>query len=149
MNGALPKIPRLSAEAAIPLEEGEPVFQAPWEARVFAMTLFLCDQGQYTWKEFQELLIDEITSRVAPGQAGADSTPPYYEHWLSAFEQLLGKKGVVIGEHLETRAAELASSPSRYDDHEDADHDHDDHAAPEGHEARPLGDGVPHGRGTG
>jgi Nitrile hydratase beta subunit len=61
------RIPRLSGEAAIPLQEGEPVFQAPWEARAFAMALALFEQGQYSWKEFQEILIDEIGTAAAHG----------------------------------------------------------------------------------
>jgi nitrile hydratase accessory protein len=120
----MPRIPTFSGQAAVPLQEGEPVFQAPWEARAFAMTLALFEQGQYSWKEFQEILIDEIGS----AGGGGDPSPAYYEHWLSAFEQLLRRKGVIIPEQLEARASEIGAAPSRYDDHEDehADHDHED-----------------------
>ncbi len=118
------RIPRFSGQVAVPLQQGEPVFQAPWEARAFAMTLALFEQGQYSWKEFQEILIDEIESAAVPGAAGLDSSPAHYEHWLRAFEQLLSKKGVIIEEQLEARASELSAAPSRYDDHED---EHDDH----------------------
>jgi nitrile hydratase accessory protein len=121
------RIPRLSGEAAVPLQEGEPVFQAPWEARAFAMALALFEQGQYSWKEFQEILIDEIGTASAHGARAGTPAPAYYEHWLRAFEQLLSKKGVILEEQLEARASELTSTPSRYDDHED---EHDDHQQP-------------------
>jgi nitrile hydratase accessory protein len=121
----MPRIPTFSGQAAVPLQEGEPVFQAPWEARAFAMTLALFEQGQYSWKEFQEILIDEIESSAASGEEGGDTSPAYYEHWLSAVEQLLRRKGVIISGQLETRASELSAAPSRYDDHEDEPTDHD------------------------
>src|SRR5262249_61951348 len=52
---------------AVPRKNGELVFEAPWEGRVFGMAVALYDQRHYTWAEFQRSLIDEI-ARVGEGQ---------------------------------------------------------------------------------
>ena len=51
---------QLGAEVAPPTENGELVFEAPWEARVFALAHHLCDAGLYSWDDFREALIAEI-----------------------------------------------------------------------------------------
>ena len=30
------------------------MFHSPWESRVFAMAVLLCEKGAYTWKTFNE-----------------------------------------------------------------------------------------------
>jgi hypothetical protein len=45
--------------AAIPRRNGEPVFDEPWESRVFGMAVGLCERGFYVWDEFRERLIAE------------------------------------------------------------------------------------------
>jgi nitrile hydratase accessory protein len=73
------------ASPAIPLGDDGPVFTAPWEARVFAMTLQAHEAGVFSWPEWAENLGAELAK---------DPDKAYYEHWLSAFEGLLARKGV-------------------------------------------------------
>jgi nitrile hydratase accessory protein len=110
------RIPDLGAIARIPSKDGEPVFQAPWEARAFAMAVTLFEQRHYTWREFQDRLIAEIAAPGASADPEQSSIAGYYEHWLSALEKLLSEKGLVMADVLEAKVSELASAPAPYDE---------------------------------
>ena len=45
---------RRDGPAAIPRRNGEPVFNEPWESRVFGMAVGLCERGFYDWDEFRD-----------------------------------------------------------------------------------------------
>jgi nitrile hydratase accessory protein len=100
----------LPGPAALPRQNGELVFQAPWEGRVFGLAVALHDRQAYAWDEFRDRLIAEI------GRAEADGEPSsYYERWLASFERLLLEKGLLERAELEARAAAIASGAE--DDH--------------------------------
>ena len=81
----------LSATPSLPLDQdGGPVFEAPWQARVFAMTLQAHEAGVFTWPEWAETLGAELAADTATGS----NTRGYYDHWLCAFEKLLTQKSV-------------------------------------------------------
>lgn len=63
------------------------VFEAPWQAHAFAMTLQLHDQGVFTWPQWAQALTREIRAGQARGEA--DDGSLYYTHWLNALEQLV------------------------------------------------------------
>jgi hypothetical protein len=46
--------------AAPPRRNGELVFAAPWERRLFGVTMALHERGVFAWGEFSAHLIDEI-----------------------------------------------------------------------------------------
>lgn len=93
-----PHIADMGGPAALPRQSGELVFHAPWERRVFAMAVALCEQGFYTWDEFRERLIAEIAAGERRAQQDpAQRAPSYYESWLAAFERLLADKGLAGG----------------------------------------------------
>ena len=73
----------------IPLDAGSPVFKEPWEAKAFAMTLALHEQGVFTWPQWAEALSLQIALAQAAGDA--DLGDPYYQHWLLALESLVKK----------------------------------------------------------
>jgi nitrile hydratase accessory protein len=86
---------------AIPLDCGEPVFAAPWEAHAFAMTLRLHEQGAFTWPEWADALGAEIAA------AGPHAPPSqYYEMWLGALEKLCQHKGLLSRQSIESRQEE-------------------------------------------
>jgi nitrile hydratase accessory protein len=64
-----------------PIEENEPVFQAPWEARAFAMVNHLATSQHFNWSEWTDYLVQEIaaTEQAAPG------SKTYYENWMDAY----------------------------------------------------------------
>jgi nitrile hydratase accessory protein len=70
---------------------GGPVFNAPWEAQAFAMTVALHQRGLFTWPEWAAALAEEIKRAQAAGDP--DTGPTYYHHWLAALEQIVGEKG--------------------------------------------------------
>ena len=93
----------LGALPALPRDDQGPVFKAPWEAQAFAMTLSLHAAGAFTWREWADALAAEL-SAAAHGEL--DDGSHYYEHWLTALEMLVAKKGVVPEQELERRIDE-------------------------------------------
>jgi len=93
----------LDALPALPRDDEGPVFKAPWEAQAFAMTLSLHAAGAFTWREWADALAAEL-SAAAHGEV--DDGSHYYEHWLTALEMLVAKKGVVPEQELERRMDE-------------------------------------------
>jgi nitrile hydratase accessory protein len=93
----------ISGPAAIPRRNGEPVFNEPWESRVFGVAVALCERRLFEWDEFRARLIAQIASVDA--RAGASGQPPtgYYENFLAALERLLVDKGICAGEEIERR----------------------------------------------
>jgi nitrile hydratase accessory protein len=71
----------------IPLDADSPVFNEPWEARAFAMTLALHERGVFTWSQWAEALSRQIDRARAAGDADLGDT--YYQHWLRALESLV------------------------------------------------------------
>jgi nitrile hydratase accessory protein len=94
---------RVAAEIApIPRgDDGEPIFREPWEAQAFAMTLALYEQGLFTWTEWAAALSAAIKQAQASGDCDDGST--YYQHWLSAIEQLVRNKGIASEQALAAR----------------------------------------------
>lgn len=107
----------------------EPTFEAPWQARAFAIAVALTDRGNgdWPWEDFQTRLIEEID---ADDRTTASETI-YYDQWLRALERLLVEEGVIDAGELRDRAAafdagERDASEFVIGDHNHA-HDHDHH----------------------
>ena len=96
----------LDALPALPRDDEGPVFAEPWQARVFAMVVRLCQDGRYDWSAFQQRLIDE----VGTADATHDDVTGYYEHWLAAAEKLLVAEGMVSEDDLVERKAYVAAN---------------------------------------
>jgi nitrile hydratase accessory protein len=77
----------LKALPGIPMDGESPVFNEPWEARAFAMTLALHERGVFTWPQWAEALSRQITQARVAGDADLGDT--YYQHWLRALESLV------------------------------------------------------------
>src|SRR6478672_9607749 len=78
-------------------EKNEPVFQAPWERRTFALTLAMAAAGGWN--------IDQ-------GRAARESLNPaqylaksYYEIWLAGLEKLMAERGLVSPDEVEAGKA--------------------------------------------
>ncbi len=69
----------------------EPVFQHPWHAQVFALTLALNESGRFTWPEwvarFSEMLAQHGLDKELDG--GDD----YFNAWLETLEMILAEDG--------------------------------------------------------
>lgn len=99
--------------AAPPRANGELVFAAPWESRVFGVAAALRERGLIDWDEFRVCLIAEISDwekRCAPDEAWS-----YYARWQAALERLLAQNGLCNPDDLAARERELAARPAGHD----------------------------------
>lgn len=106
----------IAGPAAPPRSNGELVFEAPWESRLFGIAMALYESGWFEWSEFQQRLITAVQRWEAVHPDGADYR--YYERWSEALESLLRDRGVVDTALIAMRASTLASRPAGHD------HDH-------------------------
>jgi len=95
---------------APPRRNGELVFDAPWESRIFGLTMAMFSDGYFEWDEFRQRLIEEIARAEKATRA-----PSYYACWQTAFERLAADKGLCDGREVSRRAAELAERPHGHD----------------------------------
>lgn len=94
MTAAKPTLSELRiALPELPCDNAEPVFNAPWEAQAFAMTLALYERGVFTWTEWAECLSQAIRDASSAGDPDRGDT--YYAHWLTALERISTNKGLV------------------------------------------------------
>ncbi len=89
----------LSAIDSVPRNESGPVFNAPWEAEAFAMTLALYEKGVFSWLQWAKVLSSEIERAQANGDPDLGDT--YYLHWLAALERIVVEQGITSKEHLD------------------------------------------------
>ena len=82
----------LQQVSSIPRTDNEPVFNAPWEAEIFALCLSLHQQGLFTWNEWTNELATTITSAQQTGDPDLGDT--YYQHWLATLEHIVIAKNV-------------------------------------------------------
>lgn len=80
----LAQLPRL------PRDEGGPIFAEPWQATAFALAVRLSAEGQFTWKEWAEVLAEELKAGELRGEP--DDGSRYYHCWLKALERLVIEK---------------------------------------------------------
>lgn len=76
----------------------EPVFEAPWHAQVFALTVHLHAIGQFTWPEWASRFGATLKRHgVARDLDGGDD---YFAAWLETLEQVVSDSGVAAGPEL-------------------------------------------------
>ena len=92
--------------AAPPRANGELIFAAPWESRIFGITLALFEAGRFGWPEFQSRLIEAIARHESERGEGEYQ---YYGCWLEAFCSLANIKGWLDEPAIETLERELAA----------------------------------------
>ena len=83
--------------AALPRRNGELIFEAPWQGRIFGVALAIVRRLGVDWSEFQRRLIAAIAAAPAA---------PYYDSWLAALERLVVDHGLVLAEEIEHAARE-------------------------------------------
>ena len=88
----------LASLTTLPQADGEPVFAEPWQARAFAITLQLYENGHFTWQEWADQLGAEIA---------ASTSDDYYQQWLAALEKITHSKGLLLDDELTTRCDKL------------------------------------------
>jgi nitrile hydratase accessory protein len=81
----------LNGVASIPRDVDGPVFPAPWAARAFAMAVALHERGVFAWSEWSEILGPHVAKATVHDAADPEA---YWQAWLAALEDILGRKGV-------------------------------------------------------
>ena len=99
---------------APPRNNGELIFEAPWQSRAFGVAADLVASGHLTWNDFREYLIESI-SEWETMKSDEQQSWDYYSCWLTALERILTKRSLLDGEEFEIRAARYASRPHGHD----------------------------------
>ena len=98
----------LDGPASPPRDNGELVFAAPWERRVFGLAVAACRSGVCDWETFRQRLI----ARIA-----ADEARPYWRSWAAALEDVLEQAAVLTPGELDGRTDELSTRWPGFDHH--------------------------------
>lgn len=96
----------LEGSVSPPRDNGEIVFAAPWERRVFGITIALCRSGNGDWERFRRRLIARIAE---------DDQRPYWESWAAALEDVLAGSAALGDGELDARHEALLARPHGHD----------------------------------
>jgi nitrile hydratase accessory protein len=96
-NAVPDEIAFMDGVGALPRDNGELVFNAPWEGRAFALAVALVERLDLPWDAFRHRLMDAIAQ---------DPDRLYYENWAAALESL------VLSLELTTSEALDAATPT-------------------------------------
>ena len=118
-----------------PASEAERTFDAPWQARAFAIAVATARGGEGSWEEFQKRLAAEIERtdlETVPADAGIEegehgeksSEEAYYEQWLGALSRLLVESGTLTAEEIAARTQEFADGDRTAEEWVDGERDH-------------------------
>lgn len=90
----------------LPIETGEPVFHAPWQAKAFALAVTLHEAGVFSWGEWAEALSRSCARRTQlAGDARSEAyAHAYFEAWTEALETLLESRGLTDAGQIESTA---------------------------------------------
>ncbi len=100
--------------AAPPRENGELAFSAPWESRLFGLTMTLVEAGRLDWGAFRQCLIAR-TAAWEERETGASWN--YWQRWREALEDSLEAAGLVAVSEIDNLSRRLAARPHDHDHH--------------------------------
>lgn len=80
----------LGAQAPLPRDNGELVFEEPWQGRALGMGVVALQRTGASWAEFRGHLVAAIVAR--PRADGESAATAYYGAWLDALEALLAER---------------------------------------------------------
>ena len=84
--------------ARIMTKKPDPIFEQPWHAQIFALTVTLNERAHFSWSEWAERFGTTLqTHGLAQSLNGGDD---YFLAWLDALESLLAGRGVVQADEL-------------------------------------------------
>ena len=96
----------LVGELSPPRDNGEIVFEAPWQRRVFGLTVALSRGGRFGWDAFRDQLIAHIDE---------DESQPYWTSWAAALEDVLAATATLAPDELDARYEALLARPHGHD----------------------------------
>ncbi len=73
-----------------PVKDGEVVFDAPWQAKSFAMAVILHEAGVFSWQEWADRLSEHIAAFESHSEI--NNSDDYYTLWQQTLEGLVAEK---------------------------------------------------------
>lgn len=83
----------LGSTTPLPRDNGELVFEEPWQGRALGMGVVVLERTGASWEEFREHLVAAIAAR--PQREGETAATAYYAAWLDAVQALLAARGLL------------------------------------------------------
>jgi nitrile hydratase accessory protein len=83
----------LAGRTALPRDNGELVFEEPWQGRALGMGVVVLERTGASWEQFRRHLVAAI--REHPPEPGESAATAYYAAWLDALEALLAERGLL------------------------------------------------------
>ncbi len=83
----------LNGETPLPRDNGELVFEEPWQGRALGMGVVVIERIGAPWRDFRRHLAASIAAH--PAAEGQSPATAYYAAWLDALEALLAERGLV------------------------------------------------------
>ncbi len=83
----------LGAETCLPRDNGELVFEEPWQGRALGMGVVAIDRAGASWADFRRHLASAIAVRASSDHESHATA--YYAAWLDALEVLLAERGLL------------------------------------------------------
>lgn len=121
--------------------EAERAFEAPWQARAFAVALATIEEGEHSWAEFQSRLAAGVEADDTDGEVdhpnidSRDRTgvalevegreTAYYEQWLAALSELLVETETLTLEEIDARTQAFAEGDRTAEEWVEGERDHD------------------------
>jgi nitrile hydratase accessory protein len=91
--GAGPRLAEVDGRTALPRDNGELVFEEPWQGRALGMGVVVLERTGASWAEFRRHLVAAIRQRSP--ELGESAASAYYAAWLDALEALLAERGLL------------------------------------------------------
>ncbi|MEI9406440.1 nitrile hydratase accessory protein [Mesorhizobium sp. Cs1330R2N1] len=88
----------------LPRDDAGPVFEQPWQAHAFSLTLQLHKTGLFTWAEWVKVFSEEI--KAAPQLPDESVNDAYYRQWMAALEKIIAAEGLTGKDQISARADE-------------------------------------------
>lgn len=114
MSGPVNKtaVDELAGAGAPPMANGELIFEAPWQSRVFGMARVLCESGVYDWDEFRAVLIENIAAWETTHK---DEPYAYFDIFLQTLASLLDARQLCSVDELASLQQAFAERPHGHD----------------------------------
>lgn len=84
----------LAGAAPLPRDNGELVFEEPWQGRVLGMGVVALERTGSSWADFRAHLVAAIERR--PHDPDESPATAYYAAFLDALESLLAEVGGIV-----------------------------------------------------
>jgi len=105
----------LHGDTAPPMRNGEMVFEAPWQNRLFGIAEAMCQQGYFDRNTFRVYLIRAIAQWEAENLGQPDHDYAYFDCFQVALAELLHDTAAIEASVLEDRVLELKARPHGHD----------------------------------